>query len=176
MKNLIIKAKDFVLPYYNSKDIMHSFAHIERFLKIALKIWEKYKADKNLIILGAYFHWVIWQDEEKIREFLSDNIEDKDYIEKIIKVSWDSQKDVKSEILEWIILRDAHLLEWWKNFLITKSLVTWTSRWQTLDETITYIKNNVIWKYECYLKENISKYKQKEKFAIEYIKDLEENL
>jgi uncharacterized protein len=176
MKNLINKTIKFVQPYYDKKDIMHGWAHIERILKQAFLMADNYESDKNLIQFWAYFHWVIWQDEGKIREFLIIEWTDGHYIEKIIKISWDSQKETLPDTIEWKILHDAHMLEGWKTFIITKSFIAWTSKWQSLEETIRYIKENIFNKFKCILPENQRLYEEKETFAQEFISDLKNNL
>jgi uncharacterized protein len=121
---LIEKVKVFVQPYYNKKDLMHNFSHITRVLKLAEKIAKNYQVDNELLIIGAYFHGVIHLDEKKVVNFLQSNKIDEQKIKKILQISWDSQKDSTSDLIEGKILHDAHLLEGGKTYLIVKSLVT----------------------------------------------------
>lgn len=176
MKTILENAKIFVQPYYNRRDIMHGWKHIERIIRKAFEISVNYQVDISLISFWAYFHWMIWLHENEIREFLKSEWIENSYIEKIIQVTWDSNKDSIPETLEWKILYDAHLLEWWRTFQITKSFITGTSRWQTLEETIAFMKDNVFGKYNCYLPESQELYKEKEKFAIDFVAELEKNL
>lgn len=166
----------FVKPFYEKKDIMHDLSHIRRILKIAKTLSKKYKVDKEALIYGAYFHGVIYNKEKQIKNFLKTQKLSDEKINKIIKIARESQKDINPETIEGKILHDAHLIEGGKTFLIVKSLITGTTRGQTLKETISYIEKNLIGKFKCCLPEAQKIYKEKEKFAKEVLKDLKKNL
>lgn len=99
-----------------------------------------------------------------------------DKIDKVVQIAWESQKESKPETVEGTILHDAHLIEGGKTFLITKSLVTGGARGQTLNETISYIEQNILGEFKCYLPEAQKIYEDKEEFAKGFITDLKGNL
>ena len=172
----IKELENFVKPFYEKKDMMHDLSHIRRILKIAETLSKKYNADREVLICGAYFHGIIYNEEKEIKKFLKTQKLSDEKINKIVKVAWESQKGAKPETIEGMILHDAHLIEGGKTFLIVKSLITGTIRGQTLKETIDYIEKNLIGKFKCYLPEAQKIYKEKEKFAKEFLKDLKKNL
>lgn len=174
----IKEIEDFVKPFYKGKDIVHNLSHIRRILKTAKMLMKHYEneIDKDLIVYGAYFHGIIYEKEKQIYKFLkSQGLPDKK-INKILQVSWESQKEKIPETLEGKILHDAHLIEGGTTFLIVKSLITGTLRGQTLEETIEYIEKKILGKFTCYLPEAWDIYKKKEEFAKNFLKDLKENL
>lgn len=176
MKISLEEAEDFVRQDYAEKDIMHNLDHIRRILKAAQKIGENHIYDSQMLTLGAYFHGVIYKKEKEIREFLKNKGFSQDETERVVKIAWESQKDSRPETAEGLILHDAHLIEGGKTFLITKSLVTGTARGQNLEETISFIEQNLLGKFKCYLPEAQEIYEQKELFAREFLDDLKNNL
>ncbi|WP_291583891.1 hypothetical protein [Clostridium sp. UBA6640] len=170
--------KEFVNPYYKNKDIMHDLSHIERVLKYVEKLLKegKYEADIDILIYSAYFHGFIYNSEERIIQWLQEQGLSREKISKIIKVSWESQKDNIAETLEGKILHDAHMIEGGKTYLVVKSLITGSVRGQTLEETIRYIEENVLNKGTCYLQEAKTIFKNQQEFAKQFIKDLKEGL
>ena len=172
----IKELKAFVKPFYETKDIMHELGHIKRIFKIAKTISKNYKVNRDVLIYSAYFHGIIYNKEKQVKKFLKAQKLPEEKINKIIKVAWESQKHIKPETIEGKILHDVHLIEGGKTFLIVKSLITGTIRGQTLKETINYIEKNIISKFKCYLPESQRIYKEKEKFAKEFLKDLKKNL
>ncbi|MDR6550941.1 hypothetical protein [Paenibacillus qinlingensis] len=97
-------------------------------------------------------------------------------IEKIIKVSWESQKDEVPETLEGKLLHDAHMIEGGKTYLIVKTLCTGTARGQSLEQTLDFIESHVLGKGECYLPEAQAVYFDMQQFAGTFIKELREGL
>ncbi|MBO8162012.1 MAG: hypothetical protein H0Z24_10330 [Thermosipho sp. (in: Bacteria)] len=174
----IEEIEEFVKPFYKNKDIMHDLSHIKRILKAAemLSINHGNEIDKDLIVYGAYFHGIIYENENQIYKFLKSKDLTDEKINKILQVSWESQKEKIPETLEGKILHDAHLIEGGTTFLIVKSLITGTLRGQTLEETIEYIEKKILGKFTCYLPEAQNIYKEKEEFARKFLKDLKENL
>ena len=173
---MIKELKEFVMPYYQKKDMMHDFSHIEKIIKLSKILAKDYDVDIELIIICVYLHGVVHKDEKGIIDFLISKKVNKERIKKIIQVSWDSQKDQTSNILEGKILHDAHLLEGGKTYIITKSLISGTLKGQTLAKTIRYIEDNIIGKFKCELPECQKVYELKEMYAKDYIKDLKEHL
>ncbi|QTA37906.1 hypothetical protein JYK00_09340 [Thermosipho ferrireducens] len=173
----IKKLEKFVESFYQNKDMMHNLSHIKRTLKAVKKITNYYNnIDRDLIVYSAYFHGIIYEKENLIRKFLETEGLSGEKINKIIQVSWESQKEKIPETLEGKILHDAHLIEGGTTFLIVKSLITGTLRGQTLEETIEYIEKNILGKFSCYLPETKGIYNKKEKFAKKFLEDLKENL
>lgn len=173
---LISEVKKFVLPYYEGKDMMHNFSHIERVLKLAKKIAKNYQVDDELLIIGGYFHGVIHIDESKVIDFLQSKGGEETRVREIVQVARDSQRKSTSDLIEGKILHDAHLLEGGKTYIIVQSLVTGTAKGQSLSETIKYMEDNVLGKFKCLLPENQDVYYEKEKFAQGFLKDLKENM
>ena len=56
------------------------------------------------------------------------------------------------------------MIEGGKTFLVVKSLVTGTARGQTLEETLDYMKNNILSQGQCYLPEAIELYAEKQMY------------
>lgn len=169
---------EFVTPYYTNKDIMHDLSHIERVINSARKLLKHYPeiTELDLITYGCYFHGFIYLREDLIRAYLMKQGLDGEQIEKIIKVSWESQKDEIPETLEGKLLHDAHMVEGGKTYLIVKSLCTGTARGQNLEQTLDYFENFVLGKGQCFLPEAQAIYFEMQQFAHSFIKDLREGL
>ena len=170
----IAKLKKFVKPFYESKDIMHDLSHIERVL-ITLDGILKYSEDSydyNIIVYAAYFHGFIYSDESIIIKWLQKEGLEESKINKIIKVSWESQKDKSAETLEGKLLHDAHMIEGGKVFLVTKSLITGSVRGQTLEETIKYIEKHILGEGICYFEKTRQIYKEAQEYTKDYITKL----
>lgn len=132
--------EEFVRKDYEAKDIMHDLSHIRRVLRIAQKLAQDYNCDSELLMLGAYFHGIVYDKEHDISEFLNDKSVSKDRAEKAIQIARESQKESEPETIEGTILHDAHLIEGGKTFLVVKSLITGTIRGQTLEQTISFVE------------------------------------
>ena len=168
--------EEFVRRDYEAKDVMHNLSHIRRILRAAEGLSQAHACDPELLLLGAYFHGVIYSKENEVRDFLKRGGVSQGRIDKAVQIAWESQKGSAPETGEGTILHDAHLIEGGKTFLITKSLVTGTARGQTLNETISYIERNILGKFKCYLPEAQKVYEDKEEFAKDFIADLKDNL
>lgn len=161
-KEWIIAIREFAKPYYQNKDLMHDWTHIER-IKLAWKhlIEKESLAHDSFIVEAALcFHGCIYSHEKEIRSFLQSLSVKDDQIEKIIQVAWESQKEEKPLTNEGLILHDAHMLEGGQYFEIIKSLITGSVRNQTLAETLKYIQNNLLRKGECYTPHGLKLYAQ----------------
>lgn len=169
---------EFVSPFYVKKDIMHNLSHIGRMLTSAKKLLKLYPeiTDLESIMYGCYFHGFIYLREDLIREYLVKQGLDTEKIEKIVRISWESQKDEVAETLEGKLLHDAHMIEGGKTYLMVKSLCTGTARGQTLEQTLDYFEEYVLGKGECYLPEAQTIYKEMQEFASNFIRDLREGL
>jgi uncharacterized protein len=173
--NIIEKAKEFVMPYYLEKDIGHDFSHIERVLKLAVKIAERYAVDNELLTLGAYFHGVIHLDEEKVIKFLRDKKVPGERILKIVQVAWDSQRDRTPVLLEGKILHDAHFLEGGKTFFVAKTIIIGASKGESLQEIIEHMTPPPEVPKSA-LPELQAEYDEKDRFTRDFIKNLSEYL
>lgn len=164
----------FAEPYYADKDIMHNMWHIELVKKMINKILSisHYEVDKECLILAAYFHGFIYSDEDKIKQWLEAHGYEKEDISKIIKISWESQREEIPETIEGKILHDAHVLEGGKTYLIVKTLITGSVRGQSLKETMNYMQKNVLDKNVCYLPETIPLCEEMNKFTNEFFEEL----
>ena len=169
--------RNFCSFYYDKKDIMHNLSHVDRILKLAISMCSQYpKADPDIVIYAAYFHGLIENHGELVKEYLSSNCLSIDDAEKITRAAKESLVDSVPVSLEGKILHDAHLLEGGKAFLITKCLVTGTARGQSLEETIDYIEKKVLNKGIVYLEDNKEKYREKRSYAIDFINELKRGL
>lgn len=173
---MIEEIEAFVHLDYASRDIMHNLAHIHRLRRLAKEIARSYEHDSDLLELGAYFHGNIAFKEAEIRQFLKDKQLQQHEIDKVVQIAWESQKESHAETIEGKILHDAHLLEGGKTFMITKSLVTGTARGQSLEETLQYLEEKILGKFECYLPESQRLYAEKEEYTKLFLKDLRSNL
>lgn len=148
---------EFVRPYYADKDIMHDMWHIELVRKMADKIvaMGDYDIDYESLVLATYFHGFIYKDEDAIRQWLRGQGYAGDCIERILKISWESQRSEIPETLEGKILHDAHVLEGGKTYLVVKTLITGSVRGQSLKDTLQFMEKNVLGKNHCYLPETV---------------------
>ena len=174
MDNLI----EFVRPYYDNKDIMHNMWHMKMVNNQIDKILKLGNYDVNYedLIYAMYFHGFVYSDEDKIRNFLINNDIPGDRIEKIIKIAWESQRSEIPESLEGKILHDAHVLEGGKTYLIVKTLITGSVRGQTLEQTLSFMKNSVLNKNTCYLKETIPLCNEMNDYTKRFYDDLIEGI
>jgi uncharacterized protein len=62
--------EDFVRQDYEAKDVMHDLSHIRRILQGARRLARDHACDTELLMLGAYFHGIIYSKENEAREFL----------------------------------------------------------------------------------------------------------
>ncbi len=173
---LLEKARKMVAPYYQDKDIMHDFSHIERILNLAVDIGQAYQYDEELLHLGAYFHGMIYVAEAEVVAFLTAEGMTADRIKQVVQIAWGSQKEETAGSIEGKILHDAHLLEGGKTFFIVKSLVTGTARGQTLEQTLAYIEAHVIGQFQCLLPTSQAIYQEKETFTKAFLSDLRQHL
>ena len=138
--------------------------------------WGNYLIDYDSILYATYFHGFISSDETIIREWLCTQNVDKCQIDKIIKISQESQRLEIPETIEGKILHDAHVLEGGKTYILVKSLITGSVRGQTLVETIDFIEKNILYKNQCYLPETIPLLNEANKFAKNFIAQLKKDI
>lgn len=171
--NLKERIREFSTPYYNRKDIMHGIMHMERVLEEADHLAIKYpEANKDIIFAACYFHGFIYSDEKKVRDYLKELNLQEEHADNIIIAAFESQVSSVPETLEGKIVHDAHMIEGGKTFLVVKSLVTGTARGQSLEETLDYMKNNILNNGQCYLQEAVEMYEEKQA----YLKDFMESI
>lgn len=172
------KIEEFIKEYYENKDIMHNMWHIELVRRTINKILKQteYDVDKDLIETAMYFHGFIYLEEEKIRNWLQVNGVNEKEIEKVIQVSLESQRTEKPKTLEGKILHDAHVLEGGANYTIVKTLITGSVRGQSLEETLDFMKENVLNKNKCYLPETIKMCDEMNKKTNEFYHELIEGI
>lgn len=164
----------FVAPYYNKRDIMHDFSHIERISHKALCIKRtlELEGDEEILLLGCYFHGIIRRYENDVREFLQSNSVEEERIDRIIQCAIESHVQAVPHSLEGMIAHDAHLLEGGKYFLITKTLVTGTLKGQSLKETVEFLEKKVINEGVCCFPQNQEKLLAAKKISKEYIDEM----
>lgn len=172
------KLEKFIKPYYADKDIMHNMWHIELVKKSINKILNQtqYDVNKDLLEMAMYFHGFIYRDEEKIKKWLKENDVSDETIEKIIQISWESQRLEEPKTLEGKILHDAHVLEGGTSYTIVKTLITGSLRGQSLEETLKFMKENVLNKNKCYLPETIKMCDEMNRITNEFYNKLVEDI
>lgn len=160
--------------YYKDKDIMHNMWHINLVKKQVDKIIKlgNYKVNYDNLLCAIYFHGFIYSNEKEIREFLIDHNYSDKQIEEIIKIAWESQRSEVPETIEGKILHDAHVLEGGKTYLVVKTLITGSLRNQDLSQTLDFMKNNVLDKNKCYLKETIPLCEEMNKYTNDFYNEI----
>lgn len=151
------KLREFSAPYYADKDIMHNMWHIDLVHRWVDKLIADYNydVDYDSLLLALYFHGFIYSNQEDIEQWLKTQGMNDEKIAKVVKISWESQRPETPETLEGKLLHDAHVLEGGKTYTIVKTLITGSVRGQTLEQTLDFMKNNVLDKNKCYLPETI---------------------
>lgn len=170
MKFSLEELMEFVKPYYENKDIMHNMWHMELVKKKIDEIinMTNYTINYEYLILAMYFHGFIYTDEKKIRKWLKDKRYNNEEIDIIIKIAWESQRSEIPETIEGKLLHDAHVLEGGETYLVVKTLITGSVRGQSLQETLNYMKKNVLNKNKCYLPETIPLCKEMNNYTNEF--------
>lgn len=170
MKFSLEELMGFVKPYYENKDIMHNMWHMELVKKKIDEIinMTNYTINYEYLILAMYFHGFIYTDEKKIRKWLKDKRYNNEEIDIIIKIAWESQRSEIPETIEGKLLHDAHVLEGGETYLVVKTLITGSVRGQSLQETLNYMKKNVLNKNKCYLPETIPLCKEMNNYTNEF--------
>ena len=168
----------FVEPYYADKDIMHNMWHIELVKKMVKKIITagNYEVEEECLLLATYFHGFIYRDEEKIRQWMTQQNYEEAFVSKTIQIAWESQRREVPETIEGKILHDAHVLEGGKTYLVVKTLITGSVRGQSLTDTLDYMKDHVLDKNECYLPETIPLCEEMNAYANQFFEDLVEGI
>lgn len=175
---LIENIIEFVQPFYEGKDIMHDFSHIER-VRYSLHELAKQSElsfDGEITETALYFHGIIYSHETLIREYLTDLALPPEEVEFVIKVAWESQKEYRPTTNEGLLLHDAHMLEGGRSFEIIKSLITGSVRGQSLNETMQYIENNLLNKGHCYTESGIRQYKMMKSRTREIFEELKRGI
>lgn len=175
---MLQKIRNFVEPFYRTKDIMHDMSHLDR-IKVALNDLANevdFSFDKEVAEAALYFHGIIYSDEEKVIQFLKEIGVLDNKIQHIVKVAWESQKESKPSTNEGLILHDAHMLEGGKNFEIIKSLITGSVRGQSLEETMIYIETHLLDKGHCYTKVGKKRYEEMKMTTLKIYQELNEGL
>ncbi len=165
---------EFVEPYYIDKDIMHNMWHIDLVKKMVNKILDmgNYCVDEECLTLATYFHGFIYRDEDKIKQWMTEQNYSEDMIAKTVKIAWESQRSEIPETMEGKILHDAHVLEGGKTYLMVKTLITGSVRGQSLMDTLNYMEHNVLDKNSCYLPETIPLCEEMNKYTNRFFEDL----
>lgn len=174
---------NFVTPYYSEKDSMHNLEHIKRIKKMTSILADHYypRVDTDLINTSLYFHGIIHLNngEETIRNFLKDHGIPEEDIERVIKTAWDSQKDASTNevsTIEGKIVHDAHLLEGGRTFMVIKTFCTGATLGNSIQQSIDWLENKVLGKFQCILPESQELYELKEAYARLFLADLKSHL
>lgn len=169
---------EFVMPYYESRDIMHNMWHVELVHKMVQKILLSghYAVDEESLLLATYFHGVIYKDETAIIEWLKNHGYPDESVGKIVQIAWESQRREEPDSIEGKILHDAHVLEGGKTYLVVKTLITGSVRGQSLKDTLSYMERNVLDKNKCYLPETIPLCEEMNRFARDFYEELQKGI
>lgn len=172
------KLKEFSAPYYADKDIMHNMWHIDLVHKWVDKLINDYRydVDYDVLIPALYFHGFIYSDQKIIEQWLTENELSNSEVQKIVKIAWESQRPEIPETLEGKLLHDAHVLEGGKTYTAVKTLITGSVRGQTLEQTLDFMKNNVLDKNKCYLPETIKLCNEINDYTNRFYNDLIEGI
>lgn len=170
--------REFSMPFYAEKDLMHNLWHIELVYKWVQKIIRlgNYDVDKDCLLAASYFHGFIANHEDEIRNWLLVQGFNCEKTDKIVTTARESLASSIPRTIEGKILHDAHLIEGGKVYIIAKCLITGSLRGQTLLETIDYMENNIIDKRECFLPETISLFEEANQFAKEFLAELKNGI
>ena len=168
----------FVKPYYDDKDIMHNWWHIELVQKMIDRILAKsdYEVDEECLKLATYFHGFIYSDEKKIRQWMHKHSYSDEMISKTVKIAWESQRSETPETIEGKILHDAHVLEGGKTYQVVKTLITGSVRGQSLVDTLKYMEKNVLNTNKCYLPETIPLCEEMNRYTNDFFADLKDGI
>lgn len=174
----LIALQEFAKPYYADKDIMHNMWHIELVQRAVEKILAagRYEVDKECLTLAVYFHGFIYKAEEAVRAWMRARQYTEEFIEKTVKIAWESQRSDVPETMEGKILHDAHVLEGGKSYLVVKTLITGSVRGQSLLQTLDFMEKNVLGKNKCYLPETIPLCEEMNRYAEAFYEELLENI
>lgn len=177
-KDYLSAIEDFSKPFYQHKDIMHDWTHIERVACSMRKLVEEEQVVIDQLVAEAalMLHGIIYSIEPEIRHFLSSIGLSQASVEMIIQVAWESQKEERPSTPEGLILHDAHLLEGGKYFEIIKSLITGSVRGQSLKETLDYIQRNLLEKGRCYTDSGRKQYEVMKAITRDIYLDLREEI
>ena len=173
----MINEKDirkFAEKYYEGKDIMHDMWHIELVRRWVDRLINDYgyEVDYDVLIPALYFHGFIYSNQNDIEQWLEEKGVDKRTAEKIVKVAWESQRPEAPETIEGKVLHDAHILEGGKTYTVVKTLITGSVRGQTLEQTLDFMKKNVLNKNKCYLPEAIKLCDEMNEYTNKFYEDL----
>jgi uncharacterized protein len=147
-KSRFKKLIDFVSPFYDDKDVLHGIEHIERMLYTAKEIIEaeNLDIDFSIIIYGAYFHGLASQIMADIESYLVEH----QLPSRVLPIATESLGKSVAETQEGKVLSDAHTLEGGEYMGYLKPLLTGTYMHQSLDDTFTFIENNILDKGSVY--------------------------
>ncbi|WP_024856476.1 hypothetical protein [Ruminococcus albus] len=173
-----VELDTFIGPYYKDKDIMHDMWHIELVRRQMKKIISAgcYDVNEEHLRLALAFHGFIYSHEQRVRDFLEEHGCSDEDIEKIVTISWESQRNDIPETLEGKILHDAHVLEGGKTYTVVKILITGSVRGQSLMQTLDYMKHNVLGANKCYLPETEELCKEMNEFTERFYNELSKDI
>lgn len=176
----IKELRAFVIGLLSDKnrDTLHGIEHSDRILKGTNKISSNYsgKYCNELLMFGAYFHGAIHYGEKPIRDWLRFKGYEPEYIDKIIKVTWESQSKNEPTTLEGKLLQDSHNIEGGKEYFVLKPLLVGTVMKQPIEKTIRFITDVVLTNEKYYLPETKEYIDEIYDYANEFIHNLKEGL
>ena len=167
------KIEFFSQELHRERDPAHDFSHIRRLLKLCKKLMVSIECDAELLIVSAYFHGALNQ-ENKIRDFLRSLGYSNNFIDKIINVVRNSASPSTSKTMEEKILYDANLLDALGAVGIARSFIKGGYMGQSIQETLSIMKENM--KRKLMTPEGESIAVKRRRFMDQFIRTLEEEL
>ena len=158
--------------YYEKKDEMHGLKHIERMLKRAKEMHNVYGGRWEIIEAAAWLHGLRRDERKALMEEMGIK-EDASLIE---RVADESQKESLPKTVEGKILHDAHLLEGGELFFLIKALWTGCKRGQSLEETLDYIEEKLLFKFDVAIEENRKEWEKRQRIAKEMVERIRRSL
>ena len=148
MKDQLEAYTEFVRPYYATRDVAHTFSHIERIIrrldKLAEGITVPVRRDRLYFLASFHGLGVRWHDDAEFREQATALLQRLGWsdseIQELIQ-SLDRHLD-EPETIEEEIVHDANKLETLGAFGIAKAFTMGGLLGQTYEETVDYFERH----------------------------------
>ncbi|NQU41974.1 hypothetical protein HQ520_01725 [bacterium] len=168
--------REFAKPYYSERNDLQDFAHVRRILHDARNLAVGKGADDDLLIFGAHLHDLIFNLEAEIRSFLFSQGLDRNRINEIMKVAWESGKEAEPESLEGACLHDAHMIEGGREYQTAKWLISGGVRMHSLLQVIDFLEDRLFGRYQCATEEAEKIRQDIESFQRQFVENIRRTL
>lgn len=141
--------KEFVRPYYSTRDAGHDFRHIERIISRLDVLCEGLpeQPDKIRLYFLASFHglWPRWRDDADFRTAATAFLQSLGWTDQEIEDGFASiERHLPNpQTLEEQIVHDANYIELLGAFGVAKTFTVGGARGQTYEETIGHFERNL---------------------------------